>query len=320
MLIREALHEFLLAYQADGRSRKTTKWYKTMLSEGPYNPIDWLINHEFREVESVTTGALRQYIVWMREQPNVHNGKPRSEYTINGLIRCIHRFFTWCSNEYNLPNVVKGRIKYPKNPPPEPKAVKLETAIKLILSCGDDIYGVRNRAMLMFLLSSGARREEVASLTVERLDLEQRIAVVYGKGNKHRPVIFDPLTSDAINEWMKMREPEEYLFYNMRTRERLKGEGIRTIIKKIAAENGIEGKVNPHGWRHLFAFLYHQSGGSIASLSKLLGHAHTGITADTYLVFAMETALHDYERLNPMQKVAEALKQKNHSKTSGSTN
>ncbi|HVU12492.1 MAG TPA: tyrosine-type recombinase/integrase, partial [Phototrophicaceae bacterium] len=183
------------------------------------------------------------------------------------------------------------------------------TAIALILSCGDDLKGVRDRALLMFFLSTGTRREGVATLTMDRLDLQRRFAITHEKGNKHHLKPFDPLTADAINEWIKIREPEAALFYNLRTRQPLTGSGIRTIISKIALANGIEGKTNPHGWRHLFALLYHQAGGSIASLSKLLGHANSKITAEAYLNFAMETALDDYERLNPMQRVAEAFKQ-----------
>lgn len=317
MDIRDALHEFLLSCQADNLSPKTVTWYREMLNSGPYNVIDWLLRKNRVDLESVTVSDLREYIVWLREQKHARTGKPRSAYTNNAVVRCLHKFFRFCAEEYGVANPMQ-RIKYPKNPDPEPRAIKLETALELILSCGDDIFGIRNRAMLMFFLSTGARREGVATLTVERLHLQERYAVVTEKGRKTRVVPFDELTADALNEWMKAREPEQALFYNIRTRQPLTGDGVRTIIRRLALKNNITERHNPHGWRHLFAELYHQAGGQIASLSKLLGHKNTNITATIYLNFAMQTALDDYQEHNPMSRVADELKNLSHSKTSGS--
>ena len=316
MLIRDAFREFILACQADNFSLKTIKWYKDMLTHSQLNLMDWLTNRNRTELEAITTSNLREYVVWLREQKSVRTGKALSEYTINAILRCLHRFFRWCSEEFQIPNPMK-RIKYPKNPEPTPKAIKLETALALILSCGDDMFGVRNRAMLLFFMSTGARREGVASLTIERLDLANRAALVIEKGNKRRVVPFDDLTAEALNEWMKIRDPEEYVFYNVRSRERLTGDGVYTIIRKLALKNGITGRSNPHGWRHLFAELYHQAGGSLASLSKLMGHKTTRVTAETYLNFAMQTAIDEYEQHNPMGGIAEALKNQK-PKTEGS--
>ena len=180
----------------------------------------------------------------------------------------------------------------------------------MILACGDDLAGIRNRALLLFLLSSGARREGVATLTVDRLNLAKLQATVIEKGNKPRVVAFDQLTAQALYHWLEARQWHEFVFYNLRRGTPLTGSGIRQIIRKLAAKHGIEGANNPHGWRHLFAELYHQSGGSIASLSKLLGHSSTFVTATTYLNFGMQTALDEYRAHDPMAQVADLLNQK----------
>jgi site-specific recombinase XerD len=316
MHIRDAFAEFLVACQADGFSPATVKWYRERLSKGPYNVIDWLSARGRWEIEAISTSMLRDYIAWLRDQKNVRTGKPHSVYTTNGVIRCLHRFFRFCSEEFHIANAME-RIKYPKNPDPEPRAIKLETAVAMIASCGDDIYGIRNRALMMMLLSTGARRAGLATLAVDRLYLQQRYAVVIEKGSRSRVVPFDELTAVALNDWMYAREPLPYLFYNIRTEQPLTSDGIRIIFRKIADKHGITGKVNPHGWRHLFAELFHRAGGQIASLSKIMGHKSTAVTANIYLNFAMQTALDDYERLNPMQAVKEELKNQK-PKTGGS--
>ena len=113
MHIRSALNDFILARQADGLSPKTTEWYQNMLAAGPYNVIDWLETYDTPTLEDVSISALRQYVAWMRVQPNVSTGKQRSIYTINGTLRCLHTFFRWCSDEYQLDNPMR-RIDYPK--------------------------------------------------------------------------------------------------------------------------------------------------------------------------------------------------------------
>lgn len=319
MQVRDAFAEFLLAQEADARSPKTMKWYREMLASGPYNLFDWLDARGRFELKAVTTSDLRQYIVWMRAQPNARTGQPRSVYTTNGVLRCLHSFFRWCSEEYQLSNPMY-RVDYPKNPGPEPKAITLSTALALIRACGDDLIGTRNRAMLLFFLATGARREEVATLTMERLHLADHYATVIGKGRKARIVPFDALTADALNEWIKVREPEPFLFYNVRSRQRLTSDGVRTIVRRIADAAGITDRHNPHGWRHLFAELYHEAGGSIASLSKLLGHTSTFITASIYLNLAADAARQSYNEHDPMRRAREALEKKEPpEQTGGST-
>lgn len=310
MHIRDAYTEFILAQQADGRSRKTVQWYKDMLANGPYSPLEWLSVHSSGELETISTSVLRQYIAWVREQPNAKTGKPRSVYTVNAVLRCLHKFFSWCALEYDIKDPIKGRIRYPKNPQPTPHAMRLETAIELIRACGNDAYGIRNRAMLMFMLSSGARRGEVAGLTLERLDLRNRRAVVIGKGNKQRVVAFDDMTALAISEWLKIHEPIPPLFYNIRKRTALGGDGVRNIIRGIAIKAGVSERYNPHAWRHLFAQMYHASGGTIAGLSKLLGHASTRITSEIYLEIESDPILKDYDQRNPMRAAHELLSKK----------
>ena len=109
---------------------------------------------------------------------------------------------------------------------------------------------------------------------------------------------------------MNIRDPLPYLFYNIRTKQPLQGDAIRKLMNRIAAKHSIEGKNNPHGWRHLFAELYSLAGGQIPTLSKLMGHESTSVTADIYLNFAVRDALEDYKRRNPMQQVRKMLENK----------
>ncbi len=139
--------------------------------------------------------------------------------------------------------------------------------------------GIRNRAMLETLYSSGLRVSELVDLKKSNLYLEVGFMKVVGKGNKERLV---PIGSDARkhiaiyqehvrNHQVIKKGHEDTLFLNRR------GAGLSrvmvfTIIKDLAAKTGLQKDISPHTFRHSFATHLIEGGADLRAVQEMLGH------------------------------------------------
>lgn len=146
------------------------------------------------------------------------------------------------------------------------------------------ISGLRDKAILEFLFSTGLRVSELAGLDTSDINFQRGEISVLGKGKKVR-VVF--LSSDAlytIDQYLKNRgfirpeagtfkkDLEEPLFLSRR-QERLTVRSIERIVKKYAQRAGITKKVSPHTLRHSFATDLLIAGADIRSVQSMLGHS-----------------------------------------------
>jgi integrase/recombinase XerD len=139
--------------------------------------------------------------------------------------------------------------------------------------------GHRNRAMLEMLYSSGLRASELVELKKSQVFGDVGFLRVVGKGNKERLV---PVGKDALR-YMKLYEEhirnaqqpakghEEYVFLNRRG-QKLTRVMLFLIIKKAAAQVGIEKSISPHTFRHSFATHLIEGGADLRAVQEMLGH------------------------------------------------
>lgn len=287
MDVQSALHDFLEACQADGLRPATLTWYTSLLGtfarEFPDLPLPEL-----------TTGDLRRYLVGLRGR--------YSEDSVHGHTRALHRFFAWCSTEYDIPNPMRS-IRYPRKPEPKPKAIAPNDVAALFQSCQDDLAGIRNRALLAFLWDTGCRAGGLTSLLIEDVDLIQRRALVTEKGGKSRAIVFTDFTARLLTRWFEVRQPSPLVFYSLDTLERLSPSGLRGILKRMARRAGVTGRVNPHSFRHGFAREYLDAGGDMATLARLLGHQDVSTTLAHYVFFTQQEIALKHEKFSPVKKL-----------------
>jgi len=306
MLITKALDNFTLAMIADRRSDRTVEWYVDMLSKVNANVIDYLVFHDVTMLEAVDTQMLREYIVWLKDQRGVRIQQPLSEATINSYIRACHRFFAWCADEYQVKNPM-NRIAFPKDTPQRPKAIDLADLQAMLDECKDDYWGIRNRAMMLFLFDTGARVGGLIGLQREDVELYGRHATVTEKGNKTRRVRFSQITSEALEAWLALRFETGYeglyVFYSYPERQRLTTDGVRVILSKLGKLARVQGRVNPHSFRHAFAREYVLSGGDLATLSVLMGHKLPQTTINSYARFTEQELAERYDQFAPTNRL-----------------
>ncbi|MGO4187202.1 site-specific tyrosine recombinase XerD [Pseudarthrobacter sp. TAF60_1] len=182
-----------------------------------------------------------------------------------------------------------------------PKAISVDEVTRILEAAGTDTAtGLRDRALLEFLYSTGARISEAVGLDVDDIslqDLEAGPAVVrlFGKGSKERLVPLGSYGARALDAYLVRGRPllaakgkgTPALFLNARG-GRISRQSAWTILKAAADKANITKDVSPHTLRHSFATHLLEGGADVRVVQELLGHAsvtttqvYTLVTADT---------------------------------------
>jgi integrase/recombinase XerD len=157
------------------------------------------------------------------------------------------------------------------------------------------IPGDRDSALLEFLYGTGARVSEAVGIDLGKIDLEDRVALVTGKGSKQRLVPLGSKAVMAIARWLPDRlslfargQRGDPVFLNMRGR-RLTRQGAFDVVRANASRAGIEAaKVSPHVLRHSAATHMVESGADLRTVQEILGHA----TISTTRIYTRVSATH----------------------------
>lgn len=165
---------------------------------------------------------------------------------------------------------------------PEPQSDQIqpftpEQMRAILAAAARSPYAVRDTALVLFLLDTGARASEVAGLRRCDVNLSGRRVSVTGKGNKKRAVFFQEDTARAL--WKLLRAdgaPEDALFRaesGHTPGEALTRNGLSQIIRRLGRAAGItEARCSAHTMRHTFAVSFLRAGGHLYALQEMLGH------------------------------------------------
>jgi site-specific recombinase XerD len=171
---------------------------------------------------------------------------------------------------------------------PPGRALSDEDLGSLVAACENDATpaGVRDTAIIGLMFSAGLRRHECALLRLMDYSPQARAVLVRGKGNKEDIVpLEDSGTARALNDWLKLRgrSPGPLFCRVLKggtialTSKHLSSETIYSIVKKRAAEAGIE-PISPHDARRTLATRLEESGASTHSVQLLLRHSSPSTT------------------------------------------
>lgn len=196
--------------------------------------------------------------------------------------------------------VARGEVRLPRN------ALTLEET-RRILAAPDtnDILGLRDRAVLEIMYSSGLRRGEVAGLDLGDVDLAERTAMIRnGKGRKDRVV---PM-GEAAARWMRRylsesrplleRDSSERAFFLTTIGARLHRILPHRLIQRSSLAAGIERRVTSHTMRHTCATHMLRGGADIRHVQELLGHEDLR-TTQIYTRVAITDLREAHRRFHP---------------------
>jgi integrase/recombinase XerD len=246
--------------------------------------------------------AVEGYVTAMRDTGLAPTSIARKVAAVKGL----HRFLVAEEMRDEDPTLL---IDSPKQRDPLPKALTIEEVTRLIESPDlSTLKGRRDSALLEFLYGSGARVSEAVTLDLTDVDVEDRVALVKGKGSKQRMVPLGGKAVEAIVRWLPDRsdvvsrkQAGDPLFTSMRGR-RLSRQAIFNVVRDAARAGGIRiEKVSPHVLRHSAATHMVEAGADLRTVQELLGHA-TISTTQVYTRVSSTHLLEIYMEAHPRSR------------------
>lgn len=286
---------YLLHHGALGHSPKTISHYRdTFKSFGVFLEEK---DHPATTVVFTTT-VMNEFALWLRSTPTKgwRGETTRSEAGIRGTMTDLRAFAKWMLEEGHIATLPKVPVnKLPEVFFPILNDEELDAVFGTKqLSLKTEI-GIRNRAMIAFMLDTGVRRTEVANLELKDLDLAEGQARIIGKGRKERFVFFDPSTADLLKRWIAIRGQDPgSLFW-------LSFEGVKMVFNRIKKEAGLK-VFFPHQLRHTTATNLLAGGADTHSVRRMLGHASV-ITTERYLSMSPTDLKAKHAQASPYARV-----------------
>ena len=196
------------------------------------------------------------------------------------------------------------KLKRPKYEKPLPK-VFTEEEVRNLLAIPDcsSRFGIRNRAILETLYSSGLRLMELAGIKLSDLDLNKALLRITGKGNKQRIVPVGSQALKAIREYLKVRpdftsENSPNNLFLTRSGKAFNSKQLDIILRAyfelIAQAKGY----TPHTLRHSFATHMLSRGADLRAIQELLGHSQLS-TTQVYTHVSLEDIKEAYKKGHP---------------------
>lgn len=258
---RTILNEYLLSLKLENKAEATISKYR------------WILERFLSEC-SVPIEAITSDIVlkWLNEF--AIGKKPNS---VHLFLSCLSAFFNFCLAEDYMDTVVIKKRWRPKRPQSLPKFLNEQEYARVKLVA--ETLPLRDRAIVLFLFSSGCRRSEVSNLTVQEIDLEKRTAEVKGKGKKIRHVHFSVECALVLKDYLRTRSHDktDSLFMS-RFGLPLQASGIYFITKKLGRKVGLKQSLHPHCCRHTFATNMLAKGADLEFIADEMGHADLNTT------------------------------------------
>jgi integrase/recombinase XerC len=218
--------------------------------------------------------------------------KEYSAATMARKIATLRSFYKWSNRRgYTKTNPMTA-IRTPRQAKRLPKAITVEQIEKLLATPSEkDILGLRDRAMLETLYSTGIRVSELVGLNSEDMDEPGECLRVRGKGKKERMVPLGTHAMGAVKKYVEMVQADvrcaswwasdggktHPLFVNKHGK-RLSSRSVRRKLDKYLVSAGLDPDISPHTLRHSFATHLLENGADLRSVQELLGHQSLSTT------------------------------------------
>lgn len=245
----------------------------------------FLSGYGITDLAKVTENDITEFVLYLRRGDDEFPALAASSAARTLIaVRGLHRF---ALAEGMVERNVASEVKPPQPAKRLPKSLPVDQVVALLESASiagpDAPRGLRDRALLELLYSTGARISEAVGLDVDDIDTEARSVFLRGKGGKHRVVPVGRPAIEAVDAYLVRGRPglvarsNPALFLNVRG-GRLSRQSAWQVLQDSAQRAGITAGVSPHVLRHSFATHLLDGGADVRVVQELLGHASVTTT------------------------------------------
>jgi site-specific recombinase XerD len=238
-------------------------------------------------VDKITSEIVRKYRLWLNRYKN-SNGDELSTITQSYHLIALRGFLNYLSKR-DIDSLSPEKIELPKVSRRQVTFLSFDEVEQILEQIKTDTTtGLRDRAIVELLFSSGLRISELVNLNRDHVNTKRQEFTVRGKGQKDRPVFISENASLHINNYLKTRAdslPPLFISYSRNNEatnsgdyRRLGARSIQRIINKYTKLAGITKHVSPHTMRHSFATDLLMNGADIRSVQAMLGHSSISTT------------------------------------------
>lgn len=258
--------------------------------------VSWLKDHDLVDIKphELTTDHIWDYRLYLSHKQD-DKGKRIKKTTQSYYLRAIRILLNYLADK-DIISLPSDKIKLPKLTDKD-KSIKFLnfSQIEKMLNMPDisKVDGLRDRAILETLFSTGMRVSELTSLNVKQFNRNNLIndkftdqeLVINGKGGKTRTIYFSNRSLKWLSKYLKFRNDMlTPLFINYRRNNddhdehRLTPRSIENLVKKYTVMAGLPVDATPHTLRHSYATDLLDQGADLRSVQELLGHSNIATT------------------------------------------
>lgn len=281
MLFAKAKTDFLEYLEIEqNRSQKTIQNYDHYLTR----LIDYAGDIRVADIDQE---LIRKWRLWLNRL-GTNNSDELQKSTLNYHLIALRSFLKFCSKR-SLPALAADKVELAHTARKQVTFLEPEEVERLCAQPNlTTLPGLRDRAILELLFSSGLRVSELVALDREHINLRRREFMVRGKGQKDRPVFISDAAATWIQRYLdKRQDTVRPLFVRYSgTKQidrsgnyhRLTARSIQRMVSKYALMAGITKHVSPHTLRHSFATDLLVNGADLRSVQAMLGHSNIATT------------------------------------------
>ncbi len=254
--------------------------------------VAWLDKQGCTDLKNFDQELLRNYRLFLSRRLDDH-GAPLSRKTQTYYLIALRSWLKWLVKN-DVPVMNPDKIELPKAES-TPMKFANEENIERLLAAPDvsKLAGLRDKAILEVLFSTGLRVSELVALNREQVDIDRGEFGVIGKGRRPRVVFLSPAAQEHLRRWLDKR-PDKYspIFINLSKNHpatlspdgeelRLTTRAVQQIVDKYARQVHLPIKLSPHGIRHSFATDLLTNGANLRDVQEMLGHKNI-VTTQIY--------------------------------------
>ena len=246
----------------------------------------WLDERGITRPVDVTRPMLDRYQRWLFHYRKL-NGEPLTFRSQSQRLLPVRAFFKWTARQHHVLHNPASELELPKVERRLPKPALTASEAELVLAQPDlsTPAGVRDRAMLEVLYSTGIRRMELAGLAVFDIDRDrQTLLVRQGKGRKDRLI---PIGERAL-VWIERyhhevrrrhaREPDNGVLFLTADGNQFSLDRLTQLARRYVLASGVPKQGACHLFRHTLATLMLEGGADLRYVQQMLGHADISTT------------------------------------------